>query len=227
MSDTSRPESDFREMPGYTVAEAAHYLGLPVTTLRNWLRSGRGCKPLIQASQKSPVILLSFLNLTELHLLAAIRRRHRISLQKTRRAIRWLEKQSEEEHPLLSRDLETDGLNLFVDHYGKLINISQQGQLAIREILKEALQRIERDRNNVPVMLYPFNRTDISLDTRKIVINPRISGGRPVLTGTGLAVEIISERFKAGESIGELAYDYERKEEEIEEAIRWELPAVA
>jgi hypothetical protein len=36
-----------------------------------------------------------------------------------------------------------------------------------------------------------------------------------------------AERYKAGGSIEELARDYERKEEEIEEAVRCELQAAA
>ena len=46
-----------------------------------------------------------------------------------------------------------------------------------------------------------------------------------MIAGTGLATEVIAERYKAGESIEELARDYERKAEEIEEAVRCELQA--
>lgn len=60
-----------------------------------------------------------------------------------------------------------------------------------------------------------------------MVIDPALSAGRPVITGTGLATEVIAERFKAGESVSDLAKDYERKEAEIEEAIRCELKAAA
>ena len=60
-----------------------------------------------------------------------------------------------------------------------------------------------------------------------VVIDPRLSAGRPVIAGTGLTTQIVAERYKAGESIGELARDYERGNEEIEEAIRCELQAAA
>ena len=48
-----------------------------------------------------------------------------------------------------------------------------------------------------------------------------------MIAGTGLATGLIAERYKAGESVHELARDYERSEGEIEEAIRCELPAAA
>lgn len=68
--------------------------------------------------------------------------------------------------------------------------------------------------------LYPFTRSRIEEAPAMVVIDPGLSAGRPVIAGTGLATEVIAERYKAGESIDELARDYERKEEEIEEAVR-------
>jgi len=45
-----------------------------------------------------------------------------------------------------------------------------------------------------------------------------------VLTGTGIPTLVIADRYEAGDLIVELARDYGRPEEEIEEAIRCELP---
>jgi hypothetical protein len=39
----------------------------------------------------------------------------------------------------------------------------------------------------------------------------------------GIATDVIAQRYKAGESIAELADDYDRSQGEIEEAIRCEL----
>ena len=60
-----------------------------------------------------------------------------------------------------------------------------------------------------------------------VVIDPDISFGRPVIAGTGITTSIIAERYKAGESIADLGHDYGRPRNEIEEAIRCELPAKA
>ena len=63
-------------------------------------------------------MLLSFVNLTELHVLATIRRRHDVSMPRVRRAIEYLKEHthdsSDDLHPLISADLETDGLDLFI-----------------------------------------------------------------------------------------------------------------
>ena len=215
---------DGREMPAYRVAEAAHYLGLPRSTVRYW-SAGRGSyESLITAAAEVPLVL-SFLNLVELHLLAAIRRRHTVSMPNVRSAISYLSDRYGSNHPLLVKELETDGLDIFIRNYGQLINISQDGQMAMRHVMEQALRRIERDKSNIPVKLYPFTRAQIDNAPALIVIDPALSGGRPVIAGTGLATEIIAERYKAGESIHALAEDYGRDFTEIEEAIRCELQA--
>ncbi len=216
---------DRREMPAYGVPEAAHYLGIPASTVRYWAAGRPGLsKPLIKAAAKDPLVL-SFLNLVELHVLGAIRRKHEVSLPKVRTAILYLRKQFKSDHPLASHELETDGLDLFVEKYGQLINISSAGQTAMRAVLAASLERIERDRIGVPIKLYPFTRNDMRHAPKLVVIDPQLSFGRPVIAGTGLATEIIAERYKAGESLDELAQDYGREKAEIEEVIRCELEA--
>lgn len=230
MPRRSSPFTDSRELPAYTVAEAAHYLSVPNATIRYWA-TGQGEYPsLIQVPASKPT-LLSFLNLVELHVLAAIRRKHDVPMPKVRAAIDYLKNSTRNKadklHPLISQQLETDGLDLFIQHYGELINISSDGQISMREILSAALHRIERDTKGIPIKLYPFTRNDFKDAPSMVVIDPTLSAGRPVIAGTGLPTEIIAERYKAGESIQELAHDYERKEAEIQEAIRCELRSAA
>ena len=118
-------------------------------------------------------------------------------------------------------------MNIFSEHFGLLTNISQSGQVAIREVLGAALKRIERDAKGVPVRLFPYTRWSMKDAPTIISMSPGICAGRPVIVGTGLSTQIIAERYKAGESIRELASDYERRDTEIEEAIRCELDAAA
>ena len=222
--------NDPRKLPAYTIAEAAHYLAVPAATIRYWSVGRDAYAPLIEVPAHVPT-LLSFLNLTELHVLAAIRRTHEVKMPSIRRAIQYLaanaQSAMDRRHPLIGRELETDGLDLFIQQYGQLINISRDGQTVMREIMSAALRRIDRDPDGVPIKLYPFTRATKDKTPMMVVIDPRLSAGRPVIAGTGLATQLIAERYKAGESIGDLAYDYERGHEEIEEAIRCELQAAA
>ena len=226
----TRLKQDPREKPAYTIQEAAHYLIVPKATIRYWSVGRGNYKPLIVVPEHSPP-QLSFLNLAELHILAAIRRKYVVKMPKVRTALEYLMRSTqndwERHHPLLSNQFETDGVHLFIKKYGQLINISQNGQLVIKEVISEALHRIERDTSGIPVKLYPFTRNDMEDAPAKIVIDPELSAGRPVIAGTGLATEFIAERYKAGECIRELAQDYQLKEDAIEEAIRCELRTAA
>jgi uncharacterized protein (DUF433 family) len=89
------------------------------------------------------------------------------------------------------------------------------------------LQRIERDLNGIPVKLYPFTRkreiVEPQAEPMAVVIDPLISFGRPIIAGTGVPTAVVAERYKAGESIDDLADDYGIKRLDIEEAIRCEL----
>ncbi|HUF73224.1 MAG TPA: DUF433 domain-containing protein [Gammaproteobacteria bacterium] len=217
--------SDPRELPAYVVSEAAHYLTIPKSTLRYWAAGRAGeSKPLIDAAQRHPLVL-SFRNLVELHVLSAMRKEFEVTLPKVRSALDYLKRKFRVSHPLIAYEFETDGVNLFVERYGQLINASQEGQAVMREVLQSSLTRIERDPTGIPIKLYPYTRNDWRASPALVVIDPALSFGRPVIAGTGLATEVIADRYKAGESIRELAQDYGRSAEEVEEAIRCELEA--
>lgn len=216
------------EAPAYRVAEAALYLGIPAATLRYWVKGARyrtrggvrTAAPLIQTPEPG---VLSFLNLVEAHVLDAIRRQHKLSLQGVRRALDYLEDRFPAKHPLAEESFATDGANLFVERYGELVNVSAGGQMALREVLDAHLRRIERDDAGLPVRLFPYIRRTALDEPRRIAIDPRVQFGRPVLAGTGIPTEVIAERFKAGESLDDLARDYGRTPDEIQEAVRAEL----
>jgi uncharacterized protein (DUF433 family) len=227
-------KTDLRELPAYSIPEAAHYLRLPVATLRAWA-VGRPYRRADGSQFSKPVLtlpnpgrsVLSFINLVEAHVLGAIRRRYHIPFLKVRGAVLFLTNQLKTMHPLADHEFTTDGINLFIEHVGSFINVTADGQLAMRELLEVYLRRIERDPSGIPVKLFPFTREPETDEPRAIVIDPHLSFGRPVLVGTGVPTVIIAERYKAGETIGELAADYGRSTSDIEEAIRCELEVSA
>ncbi len=222
-----------QEQPAYTVTETAHHLSVPPSTIRYWTTAQGPNAALIKVpdTRQDDPMLLSFLNLVELHILTTIRRKHTVPMQKIRTAIEYLRQRATQEvdklHPLIGEQLQTDGLYLFIEEFGDLVNISASGQTAIREVMQAALQRIERNEHGIPIKLYPFTRNSIDDAPSLVVIDPALSAGRPVISGTGLATEVIAERYKAGESVRDLTKDYGREEAEIEEAIRCELKAAA
>jgi len=232
--ETARDANDPRLAPAYAVAEAAHCLRMPEETLRSWVLGRwypaeggtRRFQPLIRLDDPERRYL-SFMNLVEAHVLAAIRRRHGVKLPKVRSALEYVKRQFDVQRPLVDETFQTDGLDLFVERYGSLINASREGQQAMKEIIDVYLKRIERDAKGVPVKLYPFTRRSESeaapkSDPRLVVMNPSVSFGRPVIAGTGIPVSSIYERYQAGDSIANLAQDFHLETGAIEEAIRCE-----
>ena len=227
---TFHKNGDLRDIPAYGLSEASHYLGIPKATLRSWvlgrhysIEAGKQFfRPIIELPDKEKR-LLSFINLVEAHVLEAIRQRHGIKFWRVRGAVEYLERHLDSRHPLAEQRFVTDGADLFVEQFGRLVNISRKGQLAIKELIQTYLRRIERDSAGFPIRLYPFTRERKPDEPKTIVIDPYISFGRPVLAGTGIATTIIAQRYKAGESIEELAEDYGRPTSDIQEAIRCEL----
>lgn len=215
------------DQPAYSATEAARILGLPVATLKAWSfgqasGAGKRFRPVIVAADGSRK-LLSFANLCELHVLSAIRRHHRISLPKVRSSLDYVQAQLGSGRPLLDRDFKTNGVDLFVRHASKLLNVSQQGQQALRGEFELALARIERDRRGTPVRLFPFSRSAIGGEQpRTVVVDPRLSFGRPVISTVAVPTGIIVDRFRAGDSLAEMAGDYGVAEADIEEALRFE-----
>ncbi len=227
-----RTDIDFlRRTPAYSYVEAAHYLNLPPSTLSSWFRGQtythdheiRRFRPVIRLDGK-PGEGLSFLNLIEAHVLAAIRRQHRVPLQKVRKALDYVQRRLDIQRPLVDVRFETDGVDLFVHELERLINVSREGQLEIEPVILRYLQRIERDLTGAPIKLYPFTRKSVSAEEpAPVEIDPRVAFGRPVLVGRGVPTAILADRFKAGDSLADLAEDYDTSAQNIEEAIRCEL----
>lgn len=231
------------DVPLYSVFEASRYLQIPENTLRSWvagraypLRSGvsRRSEPVIELADPERS-RLSFNNLTEAHVLEALRRQYQVELPQIRRAVSYLREQFRTPHPLVHHQMLTDRKHVFIEATGlkDLIDASRHGQLAMRDLIGLHLQRVEWDKDGFVARLYPFTRSrrtpvEEPLQPRVVTMDPRVEFGRPVLKLSAVPTAVIADRYKAGESIADLAEDYGEEPLNIEEAIRCELqPAKA
>ena len=91
-------------MPAYSIFEGAHYLQMPSSTLRWWVKGWtyrtdageRFSSPLLVlpvAPERKP-LLLSFVNIVQAHVLDALRRDHHIAMPKVREALSYLRRTS-------------------------------------------------------------------------------------------------------------------------------------
>jgi len=150
-----------------------------------------------------------------------------VSLQRVRKAVSYVKMELGVDRPLIHAKFKSDGVSLFVERWGKLVNASSDGQLAMRAALASTLRRVDWDREGLAVRLFPLVRSGADEQPGSIVIDPSYGFGRPTLAGKGIRVDIIVERYRAGESIAELASDYRVASELIDDAVRCELRATA
>jgi uncharacterized protein (DUF433 family) len=209
-------KTDIRNQPAYSVAEAARYLKVAPATLRSWVAGrpypkGAGTahsSPLIRPARNLPPTL-SFWNLIEAHVLRSLRTDHSVKVERL----------------LLSPELRTDAGKLLLHRYGQLIELSASGQVAMRRLFNEHLARVEWDEWKFPVRLFPVTCSDVISSARSIAIDAHVAFGRPVLAQKGITTGAIVERMDAGESLDDLAEDYDLSTEEIMEAVLYERAA--
>jgi uncharacterized protein (DUF433 family) len=221
-----------RDAPAYTLAEAARYLRLPAATLRSWAlgrqyptAEGRAdFSPLLRPAARKPPAL-SFSNLIEAHVLRSLRNEHGVPVKALRSALAYAEKTLRIDRLLLRPELRADAGRVFLDRYGELIELTASGQLAMRRMFDEHLKRVEWDSSRFPVRLYPFLSASAPSAERPIVIDPRIAFGRPVVVSKGISTSTIAERVDAGESVNDIAADYDLAESDIEQAVVYERAA--
>lgn len=109
---------DPRNIPTYSIGDAARYLRIPSSTISSWtigysypVKDGSNFfHPLIELTKgKNKPYLLSFTNLVEVHVLRAIRQHHKIQLNKVREALDFINERFEVPHPLAQEDFRTNG----------------------------------------------------------------------------------------------------------------------
>lgn len=227
--------NDIYNTPAYSVKDAARYLDVPLITLRSWI-TGRFYSTKVGQQEFEPLIQrpdpqlpqLSFTNLVEAHVLRSLRNRQ-IKLDKVRTALDYISREFGTDHPLVIKRFQTDGVDLFVDQIvegqrKELIDVGRGGQLAMRETLKTLLTRIEWNAQGIASRFFP--RLEPSPEPEKdriIILDPSVRFGKPMIAGKGIPTDIIAELFNAGDSIKDIAEDYDCSTLQVETAIQFEF----
>lgn len=223
-------DDDIYNTPVYRVTDAARYLGIPVVTLRSWLKGRsystkngqQAFEPLIQRPD-STLPQLSFTNLVEAHILRIIRETHQVKLYKVRNALDYMSQQFGTAHPLVMRRFQTDGVDLFVGQMDRLVNVSRSGQLAMRETLKNLLTRIEWNPDGFAIRFFPVIEWGAKSESDKIIfLDPTIRFGKPVIAERGVPTSAIVDLIDAGDSIDDVADEFDCTPEQVKAAIQFE-----
>jgi len=221
--------------PLYTVAEASHFLGVPDSTFRSWVkgyvrRSGgradvRG-EPIVTVVPGQRVRLASvpFVGLAEGLVLAGIRRAG-VPLQRIRPAVQVLRDELGIPHVLASKRLYTDGAEVLYDFAERSddpdaedvrqLVVVRHGQYVFNEVIDQYLQRIEfADDDYAKLIRLP------GYQAATVVVDPRRGFGQPIFGDGGARVEDALGMFWAGESLADVAVEYGVPEPQLEDALR-------
>lgn len=230
--------TDPRMRPLYRAAEAARLVGVHPTTFRNWAygyerrftnRPDVHQPPVVTAVKGGHGLAVPFVGLAEGMVLAAFRQAG-LPLQRVRRAVTVLAEELGLEHVLASRSLYTDGANVlydFAEHYddedlGGLV-IVEGGQRVFRPIIDRYLKRITFSAGDglAERLILPTTAEPI------LEVDPTSGFGQPRFIHGGAPLASVKARVEAGESLDEVARDYELDRHELEQALRIADPVAA
>ncbi|GAB4327565.1 MAG: DUF433 domain-containing protein [Dehalococcoidia bacterium] len=162
----------------------------------------------------------SFLDLAEL---VAIRgfREFGISLQAVRRLADYCARELDVERPLVSLSFKAGGHDVFIDRGADLLSVSRsRGQQAWWDVLAPFLETLDYGLQFAR-RWWPEGRD------RPILVDPGVGFGLPVVAGSGVRTEILFERFRARDSIAQIAEDFGLDAAEVEAALRFETTRLA
>lgn len=168
---------------------------------------------------------LSFNNLVEVHVLRGLRTRHGVSMPAVRSALAYAEHEYGIKRLLIHRDLKAAAGQLFLDKYSELIELSRGGQLILRAMLEDHLERVVYDPSSVPAKLFLWLPLPSESPKKTIVLDPQVGFGTPVVARKSVSTAVLASRYDAGETLDELAADYGLRRDEVEDAIEFERAA--
>lgn len=160
----------------------------------------------------------SFIDLVEI---VAIGRLRAIgfSLPAIRRVVQHCRDLFKAERPLVTLQFKTDGREIFVREGSQLVEVlRRKGMQAWSEVLSPFLEQLDYAESvQMACRWWPLGKD------HPVVVEPDYGFGRPVIAGKGVRVEIIVERFAAGDSTAQICEDFNLAPEQVEAALRFDL----
>lgn len=220
----------FRTGKAYSVTQAARLARTSPQNVTRWLRgyagSGHQMAPVFGGRPTDASRTVSFLELAEIIVVATFRRpgphgKRPVSLDTLRRAHDYARRAFDLAYPFASLNLKVKGGHVLHDfdlaHPGEeQIALDLGGQWMLPFPVRKELEHFEFDPDDhLAQRWYPLGREG------RIVIDPHVAAGRPVIVGTGVTVDVINKRFLSDESIAAIAEDFEIGPADVEQALRY------
>ena len=205
----------------FTLRETAGYLDIPPSTIHAWARAS-GASPLITLlPRRGAEATVPFLGFAEAYVLSAFRRAG-VPLQRIRPAVDALKRSFGIEHALASERLYTDGAEVLFDYVTRRAQgdplelvVVRTGQHQFSELIREYLTLITYGSDG-----YASRVRLPSYRDAEVVVDPKVAFGLPLVVHGGARVEDLVDRFLAGDSVADIAYDFGVSAQEVEDVIR-------
>ncbi|TDC49850.1 DUF433 domain-containing protein [Jiangella ureilytica] len=208
---------DIYSTPLLTAREAARHLRMPESTLDNWLAASKSGDPLVHAvtPERRGWPRVPFVGVIEAYVLRALRDLG-MPLADIRKAAEIVRAEFDDPYALASRRIATDGVAVFVRLADDSLVHARDSQGAFREVLDGCLRYIEWSSDGSAKRLrlpqYPSEAD--------VVIDPRFGWGAPVLERNKVKVDDLVALWRAGESIKQVADEYDLTESAVEDVLR-------
>ncbi|TDQ02459.1 MULTISPECIES: DUF433 domain-containing protein [unclassified Leifsonia] len=201
-------------VPLYTQGEASRILGLPQSTFNHWASgyktlSGNRMPPFITVERPGRGFTVPFIGLAEAWIVRAFTKAG-VPVVRIRPALEQLRTQIGVEHALASDRLKTDGAEILWDLRQKnaafddnRLVVVRNGQAAFGEIVREHLKLVEYRDGFIGQVRIP------RASGAGWTIDPHINFGQPTLSEYGVRVDDVLDRLAAGETIQDVAHDYD------------------
>ncbi|GAA2628615.1 DUF433 domain-containing protein [Streptomyces vastus] len=201
-----------------TPTETSQYLQIPRSTLDTWLRGQAAGAPLVHhiASVRRGQPTVPFVAVAEAYVLRSLRDLG-LRMTEIREAAAAVRRAFDTPYGLVSKRIATDGVDIFIDHGLGDLRRARDGQAPIHEVVADYLRYLSWDAgdefpSSLRLRQYP--------ESVPVVIDPRFGHGLPVVEANRVPVKAVTDLWDAGESIDDIAYEYDMTAEEVEELCR-------
>jgi uncharacterized protein (DUF433 family) len=197
-----------------TTGETASYLQVPHSTLSDWLARRAAGEPLVhqvepaRAGQPS----IPFVAVAEAYVLRSLRNMG-LRMSQIRESAEAVRKAFDTPYGLVSHRIATDGVDIFVEQGLGDLRRARDGQTPIREVVDGYLRYLSWDDGDD----FPSSLRLRQYGAVPVVIDPRFGHGLPVVSANRVPVKAVVDLWEAGESVEDIAYEYDMEPGEVAE----------
>lgn len=221
-------ENKYLDKGVYSIPEIAKLAQADTGLIRRWL-SGYSYKkegssefrPGLFSSEFGKVdgnLIFSFHDLVEVLFVVGFKNKG-VRLPVIRQAFLLAQQQFHSKHPFSNLKFQTDGKYIFEEALRKgqsaMTNLNTK-QMVFSKVIEQTLFKALEFDNNEASVWYPL------YPSRKIVVDPERSFGRPILAKSGVPVDILNAAYQADGSYKFVATDYDVSIQDVKAAVKFE-----